>query len=44
MIWNLPVTEFMPFEEIEEARDVAIVTSGPAWKAVRDKVLLGRKI
>lgn len=40
MIWNLPVTEFMPFEEIEEARDVALVTSGPAWKAVYKKLRL----
>ena len=40
MIWNLPVAEFIPFEEIEETRDVTLITSGPAWAAVRDKLHL----
>ena len=38
MIWNLPPTQFMPFAEIEESREVALVKSGPAWQAVRDKL------
>ncbi len=38
MIWNLPLTQFMPFAEIEEQREVALVKSGPAWQAVKDKL------
>jgi len=33
-IWNLPLTETVPFAEIEEDRAVALLTSGPAWTAV----------
>ncbi|UCC51765.1 MAG: iron-containing alcohol dehydrogenase [Anaerolineaceae bacterium] len=34
-IWNLPVAEIMPYSAIEERRPVALLTSGPAWTAVR---------
>jgi glycerol-1-phosphate dehydrogenase [NAD(P)+] len=34
-IWNLPVIEFTPFNEIEEKRPVLLVTSAPAWDAVK---------
>jgi len=37
-IWNLPVTDLMPFAEIDEQRPVLLVTSSPAWNAVKDKV------
>ena len=33
-IWNLPITEYKPFAEIEENRPVVLLTSGPAWTAV----------
>ena len=33
-IWNLPVTEFIPFAEIEEDRPVVLLTIEPAWTAV----------
>jgi len=35
-IWNLPITHLMPFSEIEEKRPVLLVTSSPAWDAVKD--------
>jgi glycerol-1-phosphate dehydrogenase [NAD(P)+] len=35
-IWNLPITYLMPFSEIEEKRPVLLVTSSPAWDAVKD--------
>ena len=38
MIPNLPVMTCMPFSEIEEKRPVLLVTSPPAWKAVREKL------
>jgi glycerol-1-phosphate dehydrogenase [NAD(P)+] len=34
-IWNLPVTQLIPFSEVEEKRPVLLVTSMPAWNAVR---------
>ncbi len=34
-IWNLPLTEFMALGDIDESRPVALLTSGPAWSAVR---------
>jgi len=37
-IWNLPKVEFMPFYEIEEQRSILLVTSGPAWNAVKDNL------
>jgi glycerol-1-phosphate dehydrogenase [NAD(P)+] len=35
-IWNLPLTEFMAFDEIEEDTPVALVTTPGAWEAVAD--------
>ena len=37
-IWNLPFVEFKPFEEIQEPRPLLLVTSGPAWDAVHDRL------
>ncbi len=37
-IWNLPKIELMPFVEIEDKRPVLLVTSTPAWNAVKDKL------
>jgi len=34
-IWNLPIVEFKPFQEIQETRPVVLITSSPAWEAVR---------
>jgi glycerol-1-phosphate dehydrogenase [NAD(P)+] len=39
-IWNLPKVELMPLEEVTEKRPVALVTSMPAWQAVKDKIHL----
>lgn len=39
-IWNLPKVELMPFTEIDEKRPVLLVTSSPAWNAVKDKLHL----
>jgi len=36
-IWNLPKVELMPFSEIDEKRPVLLVTSVPAWNAVKDQ-------
>ncbi len=33
-IWNLPLTEYILFSEIEDDRPIALLTSGPAWTAV----------
>jgi glycerol-1-phosphate dehydrogenase [NAD(P)+] len=35
-IWNLPKVEIMPFSEIVEKRPILLVTSAPAWNAVKD--------
>lgn len=37
-IWNLPKIEFLPFPEIREKRRVALVTSPPAWEAVKQQL------
>jgi glycerol-1-phosphate dehydrogenase [NAD(P)+] len=37
-IWNLPVVDCIPFSEVVEPRQVLLVTSTPAWNAVKDKV------
>jgi len=34
-IWNLPKIELMPFSEVDEKRPVLLVTSSPAWNAVK---------
>lgn len=34
-IWNLPLAYGMPFSEIDEKRPVLLVTSAPAWNAVK---------
>jgi glycerol-1-phosphate dehydrogenase [NAD(P)+] len=39
-IWNLPEVNLIPFMEIEEKRQVALVYSSPAWNAVKDKLNL----
>jgi glycerol-1-phosphate dehydrogenase [NAD(P)+] len=35
---NLPFVQMMPFSEIEEQRNVLLVTSAPAWNAVKDSL------
>jgi len=35
---NLPFVHLMPFSEIEEKRPVLLVTSAPAWNAVKDNL------
>jgi len=35
---NLPFVHLMPFAEIEERREVLLVTSAPAWLAVNDSL------
>ena len=35
-IWNLPIVEFIPFDELEEEQPVALVTTEGAWEAVAD--------
>jgi glycerol-1-phosphate dehydrogenase [NAD(P)+] len=35
---NLPFVQLMPFAEIEEKRNVLLVTSAPAWNAVKDSL------
>lgn len=32
---NLPIVHLMPFTDVEEKRPVLLVTSGPAWNAVK---------
>lgn len=39
-IWNLPRVDLIPLSEVKETREVALVTSGPAWRAVEDKLHL----
>lgn len=39
-IWNLPQVELMSFSEIEEKRPVLLVTSSPAWDAVKSNLHL----
>lgn len=39
-ISNLPLTRLMPFSAIEEKRPVLLVTSMPAWEAVRQELHL----
>jgi glycerol-1-phosphate dehydrogenase [NAD(P)+] len=39
-IWPVPVQKFMPYEAIVEKRSVALVTSKPAWEAVKCKLSL----
>lgn len=35
-VWPLPSIDYMPFAEIEESREVAVITSKQAFDAVRD--------
>jgi glycerol-1-phosphate dehydrogenase [NAD(P)+] len=35
---NLPFVQLMPFAEIEEKRNVLLVTSAPAWNVVKDSL------
>jgi len=37
-IWPVPMQKIMPYEAIEEKRSVALVTSEPAWEAVKCKL------
>jgi glycerol-1-phosphate dehydrogenase [NAD(P)+] len=37
-IWNLPKVELMSFSEIDEKRPALLVTSTPAWNAVKDQL------
>lgn len=34
-IYSLPLVQWMPFREVVESRPVVLVTSGPAWQAVK---------
>jgi glycerol-1-phosphate dehydrogenase [NAD(P)+] len=35
-IWNLPVVEFIPCDELEEDRPIILVTTAGAWEAVAE--------
>ncbi len=35
-IWNLPVVEYIPFDELEEEQPVALVTTEGAWEVIAD--------
>ena len=35
-IWNLPLLEFIPFDELEEQRPVVVITTDGAWEAVAE--------
>ena len=37
-ISNIPTVHLMPFAEIDEKRPILLVTSGPAWNAVKDSL------
>lgn len=37
-IWNLPVVHLTPFSEVEEKRPALLVTSMPAWNAVKNQL------
>ncbi len=37
-IWNLPKVDLIPFSEIDEKRPVLLVTSAPAWNAVKNNL------
>ncbi len=37
-IWNLPKAEYIPFSQLEEKRNVLLVTSSPAWNVVKDSL------
>ena len=37
-ISNLPIVHFMPLSEVDEKRPILLVTSGPAWNAVKDSL------
>jgi glycerol-1-phosphate dehydrogenase [NAD(P)+] len=37
-IWNLPQTALIPFSDIEERRPALVVTSAPAWEAVKGQL------
>ena len=37
-IWNLPKVELIPLSEVHEERNFALVTSPPAWEAVKNKL------
>jgi hypothetical protein len=39
-IWNLPIVDLLPFSEVMEMRPVLLVTSAPAWNAVKEKIHL----
>jgi len=39
-VWPIPEIEYLPFAALEEGRPVALVTSGPAWEAVKARLRL----
>lgn len=39
-VWPIPFIEYCSFSEVDEKRSVALVTSGPAWAAVKDRLNL----
>jgi glycerol-1-phosphate dehydrogenase [NAD(P)+] len=39
-IHNLPAIHILPFSEIDEKRPILLITSTPAWNAVKDKLHL----
>jgi len=40
MVWPIPKIRYQSLEEIDEKRQVALVTSGPAWEAVKSRLNL----
>jgi glycerol-1-phosphate dehydrogenase [NAD(P)+] len=38
-IWNLPIVEYVPFDELEEKRTIALVTTEGAWEAVAEDLI-----
>jgi glycerol-1-phosphate dehydrogenase [NAD(P)+] len=40
MVWPIPKIRYLSLEEVNEERQVALVTSGPAWEAVQSRLNL----
>lgn len=41
-IWNLPIVEYLPFREVHETAEVAVVYTQPAWDIVKDLLSLNQ--
>jgi glycerol-1-phosphate dehydrogenase [NAD(P)+] len=37
-IWNLPVTEFIPFAEIEDKRPALLITNSSVWNSIENQL------